>query len=248
MTRMFKWTLGFSIIGLLVSAFLFGYNQQFFNLSESIDAERFSFFGTFISGLAGLLTIWLLYYTYTQTQDTLRVTLETSIDSTFFNLISTYRSIVTQLHTRAETTELRANYSQYRREVGKNSTDKVVKDFFELLYDMLDMKYKLRDNQREMSRLDQFFKDHDWMVGHYFRTLIHLIKWVNDNPDINLVKRVFYIDFIKSQLTLDELRFLYYYSARIDISTFKTLMTYNFFNAAKDQLIYPEDWDEFKKL
>lgn len=245
---MFKWTLGFSIIGLLVSAFLFGYNQQFFNLSESIDAERFSFFGTFISGLAGLLTIWLLYYTYTQTQDTLRVTLETSIDSTFFNLISTYRSIVTQLHTRAETTELRANYSQYRREVGKNSTDKVVKDFFELLYDMLDMKYKLRDNQREMSRLDQFFKDHDWMVGHYFRTLIHLIKWVNDNPDINLVKRVFYIDFIKSQLTLDELRFLYYYSARIDISTFKTLMTYNFFNAAKDQLIYPEDWDEFKKL
>ncbi len=202
MTRMFKWTLGLSIVGLLVSAFLFGYNQQFFNLSESIDAERFSFFASFISGLGGLLTIWLIYYTYQQTQETHRVTLDNSIDATFFNLIQTYRSIVTQLHTRTETTELKANYSQHRREVGKPSTDKVVRDFFELLYDMLDMKYKLRDNLREESRLDHFFKDHDWMVGHYFRTLIHLFKWVNDNRDINQVKRVFYIDFIKSQLTL----------------------------------------------
>ena len=249
MTMTIKWILGIMIILTTLSVVLFGYNQHFFEFSTSIDSERFAQFGTFISAIFGSVTIWLLYLTYQQTRETHRVTIDNSIDTNFFNLLQSYRSITSHLHERAMTTGFVAQLREAMTAASDESRIGVEKDFFELFYRMLHLKYKGKDSLRDKSKILDFFKSYDWMVGHYFKSIVYFLKWVNENHEIDTERKRFYMGFIQAQLTQDELRLLFYYLVIKEGQAYESLDKYDLFGNVKDVLIYdPEDWIEFNKF
>ncbi len=61
---------------------------------------------------------------------------------------------------------------------------------------MLDLEYTCKDNIRNLSKVTAFFKKHNWLMGHYFRSLIHFAKWVEENHELtsnqkNILYRIY---------------------------------------------------------
>jgi hypothetical protein len=258
MTSIKKW-LWLLIIPTVLSLILFSYKQNLLNFSTGINAERFADFAIFVSAFFCLLTIILLYFTYQQTRETHQVTISTyeqtkkdSVDNTFFNLIQNHRSIVEHLHSRI-TLDLQVQFEELNEKCGRKYGEKRDKDFFELMYRMLDLEYKCNDIRRDISKVTSFFKKHNWLMGHYLRSVLYFIKWVEGNNEINLEQKRFYIGFIQAQLTSDETRLLFYYVISTEDQNEKKflkrfLSKYNFFETIKNELIYQEnnqDWNEF---
>lgn len=247
---------------ILLSIFLFIYKQKIF-APTAIDAERFSQFGTFISAILSLFAIVFIYFTFRQTQQTQQLSAKTltetqknSLDNTFFNLVKSHQNIVSHLHNRI-TLSLKMQYIDYCAKVDNHNPSHDHKDFFELMYGILDAFYKGNHiTDEKHSKIKEYFKNQDWVMGHSFRSLEYSIDWVENNCKIDVINtKEFYIGFLQSQLSSDELRLFFYYilskedPQRKRIS--QILNRYKFFDSIKDQLIFPSpdgDWDFFKTI
>lgn len=247
-----------SIVVTLLIAILFSYNRRLWDNASPIDAERFAQFGTFISAIFGILTVVFIFLTFRQTQQTHEVTVKTfketqknSIENTFFGLFQAHQNIVSHLHQRI-TRDLKIDYSNLDAQHGEIFGIKDDKDFFELMYRILHLRYHGRSNEIDRSRIGAFFTDYDWIMGHYFRSIIYFINWVDKQNQLNNDDKLFYIDFLKSNLTNDELRLVFYYSISRDLILQRgisaQLNKYSFFDSVKDALIYQKsegDWSYF---
>jgi hypothetical protein len=172
---------------IIVFSLLFIYKQNLFDTKSAINAERFAHYSTFISLFLNLLTIGLLFYTYQQTRNSHNLTVSTfeqtrkdSIDATFFNLIQNYRTIVERLHNRI-TTSLVSEFVRLNEQKG-NYFDVTIthdKDFFELIYRILHFEYKEKETSRDITKVTGFFKNYNWIMGHYIRSVLYFIKWVD---------------------------------------------------------------------
>jgi hypothetical protein len=255
-----KLVIGFSIVIFLFFIWLFFYNERL-SMMNPIDSSRFADFGTFVSSIFGIVTILFLYYTYQQTKETLRLTKlslkeskKDSVDATFFNLLNTHQEIVRHLHERISS-EFTNDYNNLFERYRDGSGGKQYKDFFELMYAILDLEYKQKDKVQDIERVKGFFARQDWVMGHYFRSIIYFISWIDNNNILNTEDKEFYIGFIKAQLTNDELRLILYYSMfrdeKITKQVCKLFYKYSFFDSVKTTLIYDEnyaDWNRFLRL
>ncbi len=262
MNRLSKILLACGLLLFLLSVILFSYKQNIF-IASPIDAERFSQFGTFISAILSLITIIFIYFTFKQTQQTHQIADRTlteaqknSLDNTFFNLIQAQQNIVSHLHQRI-TLQLKLQYVNLSEQNGNSNPNQDHKDFFELMYGMLDLIYKGRNGNSDKNKISEYFKNQEWVMGHYFRSLQYFINWVEDNSELtnDPERRTFYIGFIQSQLTSDEIRLFFYYVVSREEPQrkmiCKTLNKYSFFSSVKDTLIYQGqqgDWDYFLSL
>lgn len=257
--RVIAWISGFLVV---VFTLLFIYKQSLLNTKASINAERFAHYSTFISLFFSLLTIGLLFYTYQQTRETHRLTVNTfeqakkdSVETTFFNLIQNYRIIVERLHNRI-TVSLSSEFLAInaRRENFFDVSKTYDKDFFELMYRILHLEYKQGEPFRDPPKIANFFKNYNWVMGHYFRSVLYFVKWVYQNGELSLDQKRFYIEFIQMQLTSDEMRLLFYFVISRESAERKELSAilkeHNFFNIVKPELLWYEDdadWKEFEK-
>lgn len=120
-------------------------------------------------------------------------------ENTFFQLLSNHNSIVNSL-------DLWRNRRNGGREVLAQG-----RDCFVIFYNRLQSKIK---EPREKHKLDeiieiymQFFQENVSDLGHYFRNLYHIIKFVEESQ-IEDKKR--YTNFVRAQLSAGELALLFY--------------------------------------
>ncbi len=228
-TKTDKWlrslALGFGIFGFMVlifSALLFNHGETF-NFSEKINATKFGDLGSFLSGSVG--TIWtlvsvLLFYLALRLQskelglqrDELELTRnelsgqkaqmvkqnETlsnqQFENTFFQLIQIHTNIV--------------NSMDLRKQGDLSKITSRGRDCFHSFYKMFGSKVNVSSTLADtISAYDSFFQTHESDLGHYFRNLYHIIKFVH-NSDIK--SKQTYSNFVRAQLSSYELVMLFY--------------------------------------
>ncbi|MEO5603313.1 MAG: putative phage abortive infection protein [Cyclobacteriaceae bacterium] len=214
----------------------------------------FSNFGSFISGLFGVLTIIFIHLTYQLAQQTNKTSTHTfeltrrdSVDNTFFNLLKAHQTIVSHLHERI-TDQLIKEYEELNSAAANKYPDRNDKDFLELLYRILNLEYQ---NENDKTTILSFYTKQEWVMGHYFRSLLYFINWVHQNNELTVDRKKFYVGFIQAQLTSDEMRLVFYYvisrpdeSQKKAISTF--LNDYAFFSTVKGSLIFQTNEADWK--
>jgi hypothetical protein len=253
--------IGLSIVTTFLTGVLFAYNRRLWDNASSIDAERFAQFGTFISAIFSVVTVVFIFLTFRQTRQTHEITVETlkeakksSVENAFLGLFQAHQNIVAHLHQRI-TRELKVDCSNLDAQNGEISGARDDKDFFELMYRILHLRYHGRNNEIDHSRIGAFFTDYDWVMGHYFRSIVYFIDWIDKQKQLDQDDKVFYIGFLKANLTNDELRLIFYYVISRDHILQRKLSSqfnkYFFFESVKDSLIYSSsdgDWSHYLTL
>ncbi len=107
--------------------------------------------------------------------------------------------------------ELRIEYVDARQEIGDNNPNQYQDSFFELLYGVLDARYNRKDGLIERQRIADFFKNHDWRCGHDFSSLLYVIRWIHYDVAISTADKTFYVNFMRSHISSDEMRLTFYY-------------------------------------
>jgi hypothetical protein len=150
------------------------------------------------------------------------------------------------------TDQLIKEYEELNNAAGKKYSNRNDKDFFELLFRVLSLRYK---DSTDKTSITSFYKDQDWVMGHYFRNLLYFLDWVHQHNELTPDRKSFYIGFVQAQLTIDEMKLVFYYTiSRPDSlkkSICRTLNGYNFFNTVMDVLIFPDnkvDWNYYLSI
>src|SRR5438477_70346 len=168
------------IIGfLIISALLFWKGQGGLIFSSSIDAQRFNQFGSFVAGVLSAFTLILLVYTLYETR------IQT-FDNSFYNHLYIHDSLTLALRNREKDVE-KINIENlkelFKDDFCNSLQDETLKneckiyeqmtganDYFELLYRILHVRYKYKNE------LEQFFIDYYWRIGHFLRSFISIVE------------------------------------------------------------------------
>jgi hypothetical protein len=226
---------GFGVLGLIVliiSIFLFN-NGETFNQHLKVNSEKFGSYGSFISGTVG--TLWslvsvILFYLTLRLQrnelslqrDELELTRNELVgqknqmiqqnetlkhqqfENTFFQLLNTHGNIISSMDLR--------KYNE------KSSVISEGRDCFDIFYQRLEHYIKTKDKKLNidpktaslddtLESYDIFFEKNQNNLGHYFRNLYHIIKFI-DNAEIE--KKKTYTNFVRAQLSSHELTLIFY--------------------------------------
>ena len=207
------------LIVLISIASLVIYAVQMHESKLSKDPSDFGTFGDYIGGVIGslisLISISLLYRTYktqldiTQSQE-VRSHIQ-QFESTFFELLSNQRTILTTC---------KGTFFD-RRDISKKGIilcdyqfiDKIAE---ELKIQMLDFEYDhslLKQENINLIRIiindhySEVFVKHTTQLGHYFRHLYHILKYI-ETSDISDKKK--YVDLVQAQMSNSELYISFY--------------------------------------
>ena len=175
----------------------------------SKDGASWAFFGNYIGGIVGTLlslaTVILIFKTYTNQVNNSALQ---QFESTYFKLVEAHRLSVQRCQLRNSSLE-----KEYYENTKAPYDSLINRDFFDLIYAILDREYNKvigKPNGQEypvFSKINVFFKYHYWMIGHYVRTFIAILEFV-DNKKVNDSK--FYIAIFRDLATIDELRMMFY--------------------------------------
>jgi hypothetical protein len=225
--------------------FFWGVPFSSYNINKGIDLSRFSAYGEFLSAIVGIVTLVLVVFAYKATREQVALSQRQIFDSTFFNYLQSHREIVGRLQA-GRLEYVKAEYDAIRFQIGdtfrslRNSTIKHVfnellndandysksmagRDFFDVLYNVLDLEYKknfhtwnITPNDEDMSvisRIDSFFNKRLFFFGHYIRNFYSIIRFIHNHPILegdDEAKR-FYVSTLRDSSTIDELRLIFYY-------------------------------------
>lgn len=195
------------------------YAIQMHESKLSKDPSDFGTFGDYIGGVLGslisLISISLLYRTYKTQLDITKVQEERSyiqqFENTLFELLSNQRTILT--------TSKGTFYD--RKDISTKGIilcdhqfiDKVAE---ELKIQMLDFEYDhslLKQENINLIRIiindhySEVFTKHTTQLGHYFRHLYHILKYI-DTSEISNKKK--YVDLVQAQMSNNELYISFY--------------------------------------
>lgn len=121
-------------------------------------------------------------------------------ENTFFHLVSLHHEIVNSIEGRFFDSTVKGRqyfYNAYRRFKRDYNTSTDVSD--------LKNSYKLvSDSYRK------FFEEQQNHFGHYFRNLYHIVKFIDNSPDLTDDEKKNYAGLIRAQLSTYELLLTYY--------------------------------------
>ena len=212
--RYFSWWEKFLLIllGLVLFLALFVYIATLYRVGFADSPNDFALFGDYIGGTIGTIVsltgIVFLYRTY-RIQVDISLKQEEKIDlqlfeSSFFMLLNQQRDILKSMKGEYP----RGNGSQKEQLEG---IDYIARLRLDLSIRLLDLNYELETiESNDANRLKvlvneiykDFFQTHASQLGHYFRHLYHLVKFV-ENSGVRDKKR--YMDLIQSQMSTDEM-------------------------------------------
>lgn len=177
------------------------------NFAES--SGDFGVFGDYIGGtvgtIVGIISIYLLYMTYTsqvnfsRRQDDAAKRLQ--FESTFFNMLEQQQMLREQLQGRIGDKSYKSlSYLECLRE---NLSDALSNLNYRMDEVTVENKILLKNVVNQL--YIDFFLPNVSHLGHYFRHLYHIIKYVDDSNIQNAKK---YVDILQAQLSNDELYLL----------------------------------------
>ena len=198
------------------------YYTAFHDNGISKDTADWGTFGDYIGGIIGTIlsffSIVLIYATYKNQVENSRLQ---QFETTFFNLLQNQREILKSIKGYIETSsivsrgEKASGYkeaSEYIKTISylinkcfdgatgrfvddEHRTDTTVLENKEHFYERVNRSYK------------KIYKDKEAELGHYFRHLYHIFKYVDESKIENRKK---YIDIIQAQMSDNELHVTFY--------------------------------------
>lgn len=204
-----KWVI--AILALAVIASIVIYVVSFYSMDFASCPADFGIFGDYAGGvvgtLTGLISVVFLYRTYriqieiSRTQETQQQS--SQFENTFFMLLSQQRSILHQIEG-----ELIDSYGVKRNYEGYAYISKLRQNLEIRLSDLMYEELLIsRENKNILkvkvhSLYHDLFQSHASQLGHYFRHLYHIVKFVDGSSEPNKKK---YVDIVQSQMNTDEL-------------------------------------------
>lgn len=230
-----KWLSLGGLLLIVLGVGLFLFKESLFSFNKEIDAQKFGQFGDFIGGVVGSLWAFtgvLLFYFALQLQrkeiqlqredlqltreeikgqkEELRQQNETlqlqQFENRFFQLIQLHQSIVESIFVNTTVPQFKITKSRG-------------KEFFE------ELSAKIAFNFRYDGNNDIFGKDRDEKIhkiyqtafhlfkahlGHYFRNLYHLVRYIDENKFLTKPQKIEYTKILRGQLSNYELVMLAY--------------------------------------
>ena len=205
------------IVGVFCTILVF-YIKGYINFGE-IDAPTLSAFSSFVGGFIGvfftLVTSFLVWSTYmTQKEELFKARESTKLErfeNTYFKLLSSLREIIQNMKSNTEvmgTPEI--NGTEYLhwlyRKLNSGINAKVM-----IKAGILAQKGKTSSEMASSIKElivgfyeDNIFAYHSYNLGHYFRSVHNIIKYVRSElEDVSLQKK--YLSFLQAQMSNDEM-------------------------------------------
>jgi branched-subunit amino acid transport protein AzlD len=213
--------------------------------NESLDLNKFSQYGGFVSGLLGGITLILVVSTYTTTQKQLNVSFKQTFDSAYFTSLQVHQQIKDRLQQRGfkdiavyggenwwifdskefdekniqtkESLEMRKRFEEKMSKIISN-LDK--SDFFETFYEsfsafyqrMLDINDIQKAEELEFRWRVDFLEEYYHIIGHYYRSFVNVMKFVDSNQTLTVVEKQYRINLLRDMTTFTELKIIFYIS------------------------------------
>jgi hypothetical protein len=222
--------------------------------------------GDFVGGIStpvlSSLALFLLFLTYKSQKTELRETrsilrIQTStlrkqqFETTFFNMLSMHNSIVSSIDILKLS---RDRISRFDVEGGKGTRIVYGRDCFKLFYRGLENIYK-REVKSKHATVDriveasylQYFNSHQSDLGHYFRNLYHIFKFINMSE---VEDKEFYVAIVRAQLSTYESLMLFYNCLSKHGKKFKPLIEeFNVFKGLpSDMLLNQEHYSMYREI
>lgn len=139
-------------------------------------------------------------------------------ENTFFNLLSLHNQIIDSIEEFMDgRTYKKRDYFEY---VYNHLSKNYVKDSIVIAHRTNNEELELQFHSEQIKRIyKKFVKTNYWgvasyqsVLGHYFRNLYHLVKFIDDSAEITENKKKFYGEIVRAQLSSAELGMLFYNS------------------------------------
>lgn len=158
--------------------------------------------GGVLGGLTGLVSVMFLYITYQKQIDIFNQQKQQAelqqFEQNFFRLLDDYKSILPRLKNKSDKTE-GYEYIHSIRQLLEESIDKICKADNALTeLNALNTREKIN---KEYARA---FVDESDKLGHYFRSLYHLLKYIKEHCPKDVDNKM-YFDLVQAQMNTDEL-------------------------------------------
>lgn len=175
----------------------------------SDDPEKFGFFGDYVggvmNGLIGVLSVIFVYRAYiaqvNMNRDQKKQLKRERFESSFFEMLSTQREILNQISVidsdKVEQRGLSA-VALIRKNVEEKVNSVLAAPSVLSKENAIQLKNILHD------KYNSVFELYASQIGHYFRHLYHIMKYINDEWD-NAIDRKPYFDLLQAQMSTDEL-------------------------------------------
>jgi len=217
----------FIIVGIITGGFYITIYQEHICVSECVSLDKVSKMGDFIGGIvsvaSALVGVFLLY----ETLRLQRIELKKSrkmfkyqqFENSFFQLLSLHNEIVSGIDISKSEME-----DSPLLHTGRDCFEFFYKEFKGMI-----PKSDIKNLEIAKKKYKDFYYKREADLGHYFRNMFHILNYVKFSP-INSEQKKRYSDILRSTLSLNELRLLYYnHQANFCNEEFKNLIReYNF--------------------
>lgn len=242
MERTGKFLLRFGFLLLVIITIIFLWRKSIFDFSKQINFEKLNQYGNVVGGVLGPL--WalsgiLLYYSALKQQQNLLSEQQNQIE------LQTDILKKQQEHIKSQTTILRdqqfenslfnlsnqwlqtTSYLTYKYD-HKNSTRIIGKDCFSKYFKDFKSEYKkITDDLTEENKISKayniFYSKTNGCLDHYFITFYELLRHINSRCNGTHNEKISYAGIVRSQITNDELKLLFYNSFSPNHGKYKTL-------------------------
>ena len=193
------------VIILSTIALIAVYTWRLWKLPFASSPEAFGLFGDYVGGVlgafTGLVSVVFLFFTYKKQieifQEQKSQTELQQFENTFFNLLEIFDTLRQRLNNKEEKTEGLVFIHSIRALI-EDDINSVCNeaDAFDTL-NALETRSRIEDIYKTA-----FIAESD-QLGHYFRSLYHLLKYINEQCPKDKKKR--YFDLVQAQMNTDEL-------------------------------------------
>ena len=266
MTKQFKRYIYIAVFMLIIVVVIYLIN--FYSYPISKNTNNWGAFGAYLGGVAGafltLLTVVLLIKTLDSQN---KYAVINQFESSFFELLKLHKEITDRIigtvHIRTASSDIKDTYKGLK--FFEKLSEKIMlhynnnSEIEEFLLDGSKYDQSLLNKEEMQKEIDKYYNElylgKESELGHYFRSLYHLVKFV-DGSSIENKKR--YIDLIQAYLTDAELHCTFYNGIAIyGRERFKPLLDkYSFLENIKPkgkiferhfELFYPKTFIKYTK-
>ena len=219
----------FSGICFLIIVIVFTWKRYTFDFNRPIDTNIFDHFGSFVSGiigsilsLAGFILVYVALIEQKKTnlenkkeaEDAAKTQKYQRFENTFFQLLNFHNQIVNSFTVSDQVQK--SKYISSENPSTEHTTEEVIytgRYYFRHFYETMNLwiEFLKKDNKEItiISAYEEMFEFKHAELGHYFRHLYHIIKFV-DKSDIEKEDKRTYTNLLRAQLSSYELIVIYY--------------------------------------
>lgn len=210
--------------GMIAVGSLICYYLVFRQVGISKDPGNWGVFGDYIGGVVGtifnVLGVVLIYLTFRKQEEYSHIE---RFETTFFNLLDNQRDIVKSLYSynvNSEGKQHRRESYEYIIYIANSLEEKL--EFIHECVDTVNCQSEIDKNYLEV------YSSQAYQLGHYFRHLYHIIKYIDEGDIANKKK---YTDIVQAQMSDSELYITFYNSLSNHgfIKLYPLLKKYHFF-------------------